>query len=69
MYFSVDKKNGPAFLKQASTKAERQQAYYDIDDDYRDYDDIDQIANEETNITISNIIPNFCRANKHACQI
>lgn len=36
-------------------------AFYEIDNDYRDFDNIDQIANEEANLVFSNIIPNLGR--------
>ncbi|CAD8211580.1 unnamed protein product [Paramecium pentaurelia] len=62
-YFSIEKKeqNQKNFLKQTSTKAERQQALQDIDNDYRDFDDLDQLADEETNIAIFNITPHLSR--------
>lgn len=36
-------------------------AFYEIDNDYRDFDHIDQIASEEVRIVFSNIIPNLGR--------
>ena len=36
-------------------------AFFEIDNDYRDYDHIDQIASEEVKIVFSNIIPNLGR--------
>ncbi|CAD8099131.1 unnamed protein product [Paramecium sonneborni] len=53
--------NQKIFIKQTTTKTERKMAFFEIDNDYRDYDHIDQIANEEVKIVFSNIIPNFGR--------
>ncbi|CAD8126886.1 unnamed protein product [Paramecium sonneborni] len=62
-YFSIEKnnQNQKNFFKQASTKAERQQALQDLDNDYRDFDDLDQLADEETNIAIFNITPHISK--------
>ncbi|CAD8165853.1 unnamed protein product [Paramecium octaurelia] len=53
--------NQKVFIKQTTTKTERKMAFFEIDNDYRDYDHIDQIASEEVNIVFSNIIPNLGR--------
>ncbi|CAD8068425.1 unnamed protein product [Paramecium primaurelia] len=53
--------NQKIFIKQTTTKTERKMAFFEIDNDYRDYDHIDQIASEEVKIVFSNIIPNLGR--------
>ncbi|CAD8084526.1 unnamed protein product [Paramecium primaurelia] len=53
--------NQKIFIKQTTTKTERKMAFFEIDNDYRDFDHIDQIADEEVNIVFSNIIPNLGR--------
>ncbi|CAD8098517.1 unnamed protein product [Paramecium sonneborni] len=53
--------NQKIFIKQTTTKTERKMAFFEIDNDYRDYDHIDQIASEEVKIVFSNIIPNLRR--------
>lgn len=34
-------------------------AFNEIEDDYKDFDDLDQIASEETHISFQNIVPNL----------
>ncbi|CAD8181110.1 unnamed protein product [Paramecium octaurelia] len=53
--------NQKIFIKQTTNKTERKMAFFEIDNDYRDFDHIDQIASEEVKIVFSNFIPNLGR--------